>query len=46
MNKVKHWFWHIVAMLVTCEWWKEGLTDEEWGAYKMFMREHGYDRVP
>jgi len=45
--KLKHWFWHVIAMMNCCDFYNANIvTDEEFNAYQKFMKFHGFDNVP
>lgn len=46
MKKIRHWFWHIVAMATVCDLSIPEVSDYEWKQYKTFMQTHGFNRVP
>lgn len=43
---IRHWFWHWVGIVTCCRWWESGLTDDEYFAYKTFMKSKGYEGCP
>ena len=47
MTKVRHWWWHFVAMVLVCDMTRPDIvTDAEFDAYKRFMARHGFSGCP
>lgn len=43
---IRHWFWHILAMLTQCDLYHAEVSDEEYARYCAFMRRHGFLGAP
>lgn len=41
MKKIKHAFWHVIAILFATNIMDSGCSEFEWRRYCAFMRRHG-----
>jgi hypothetical protein len=43
---MRHWFYHIVALIFVCDLSTEEVSDDEYDRYVNFMKRHGFDGAP
>lgn len=46
MRKARHWFWHIIAIIVVCDFSTDCVSDDEWSRYLHFMGKRGFGGCP